>query len=72
MVVHGGISGPKDGDTPVLTDTAVRNAKPREKPHKLSDSGALYLLHQCERLEALADLRGALVPGERSSLRQHP
>jgi integrase len=28
----------------VLTDTAVRNAKPREKPYKLSDSGALYLL----------------------------
>src|SRR6185312_12443761 len=28
----------------MLTDTAVRNAKPREKPYKLSDSGALYLL----------------------------
>lgn len=28
----------------MLTDTAVRNAKPREKPYKLADSGALYLL----------------------------
>jgi integrase len=26
-----------------LTDTAVRNAKPREKPYKLSDAGGLYL-----------------------------
>ena len=27
-----------------LTDTAIRNAKPREKPLKLPDSGGLYLL----------------------------
>lgn len=27
-----------------LTDTAIRNAKPREKEYKLSDSGGLYLL----------------------------
>jgi integrase len=28
----------------VLTDTAIRNAKPREKPYKVSDSQGLYLL----------------------------
>ncbi len=27
-----------------LTDTAVRNAKPKEKPYKLGDSGGLYAL----------------------------
>jgi hypothetical protein len=27
-----------------LSDVAVRNAKPREKEYKLSDSGGLYLL----------------------------
>ncbi|WP_067733537.1 tyrosine-type recombinase/integrase [Novosphingobium naphthalenivorans] len=27
-----------------LTDTAIRNAKPREKDYKLADSGGLYLL----------------------------
>lgn len=27
-----------------LTDTAIRNAKPRDKQYKLSDSGGLYLL----------------------------
>jgi hypothetical protein len=27
-----------------LTDTAARNAKPREKEYKLADSGGLYLL----------------------------
>jgi hypothetical protein len=26
-----------------LTDVAVRNAKPRERPYKLADSGGLYL-----------------------------
>jgi len=26
-----------------LTDTAARNAKPREKPYKLSDAHGLYL-----------------------------
>jgi integrase len=29
-----------------LTDTAVRSAKPRQKPYKLSDSGGLFLLMQ--------------------------
>lgn len=28
----------------MLTDTAVRQAKPKDKPYKLSDSGGLYLL----------------------------
>ena len=28
----------------MLTDTAIRNAKPREKPYKVSDSQGLYLL----------------------------
>jgi hypothetical protein len=28
----------------VLTDTAVRNAKPKDKPYKVSDSQNLYLL----------------------------
>ncbi|WP_206240665.1 tyrosine-type recombinase/integrase [Novosphingobium terrae] len=28
----------------VLTDTAIRNAKPKEKPYKVSDSQGLYLL----------------------------
>ena len=27
-----------------LTDTVVRNAKPKEKPYKLFDGGGLYLL----------------------------
>lgn len=27
-----------------LSDTAVRNAKPQDKPHKLADAGGLYLL----------------------------
>jgi len=27
-----------------LTDTAIRNAKPREKPYKLTDGGGLYVL----------------------------
>lgn len=29
-----------------LTDTAIRNAKPREKPYKMGDSGGLFLLVQ--------------------------
>lgn len=29
-----------------LTDTAIRNAKPREKPYKLGDAGGLFLLVQ--------------------------
>ncbi len=28
----------------MLTDTAVRNAKPREKPYKLTDGGGLYVI----------------------------
>ncbi len=28
----------------MLTDTAARNAKPKDKPYKISDSGGLYLL----------------------------
>lgn len=28
----------------MLTDTAIRNAKPKEKPYKVADSGGLYLL----------------------------
>ena len=28
----------------MLTDTALRNAKPRERPYKLGDSRGLYLL----------------------------
>jgi hypothetical protein len=27
----------------MLTDTAIRNAKPREKPYKLGGGGGLYL-----------------------------
>lgn len=27
-----------------LTDTAIRNAKPLDKPYKLSDAQGLYLL----------------------------
>src|SRR3546814_69595 len=27
-----------------LTDTAIRKAKPKDKPYKVSDSGGLYLL----------------------------
>jgi len=29
-----------------LTDTAIRNAKPKDKPFKLGDSGSLFLLAQ--------------------------
>jgi len=32
------------GVTVMLTDTAIRNAKPRELPYKLGDSRGLYLL----------------------------
>lgn len=28
----------------VLTDTAIRNAKPADKPYKVTDSQGLYLL----------------------------
>ncbi|MDR0717072.1 MAG: Arm DNA-binding domain-containing protein, partial [Azoarcus sp.] len=29
---------------PALTDTAIRTARPTDKPRKLSDTGGLYLL----------------------------
>ncbi len=29
-----------------LTDTAIRNAKPKDKPYKLGDAGGLFLLVQ--------------------------
>jgi Arm domain-containing DNA-binding protein len=35
----------------MLTDTAIRNAKPRERPYKLSDSRGLYLLVTPQRGE---------------------
>ena len=37
---------PSQGDEMALTDTAVKNAKPRDKPsgYKMSDSGGMYLL----------------------------
>jgi integrase len=33
----------KSGDAPMLTDTAIRKAKPAEKPQRLFDGGGLYL-----------------------------
>ena len=45
-----------------LSDTAVRNAKPRTKPFKLSDGGGLHLL---ARLQAF---RRAPAPVERRVL----
>jgi hypothetical protein len=30
----------------MLTDIAIRNAKPKEKPYKLYDSGGLFILIQ--------------------------
>src|SRR3546814_4438660 len=40
-----GANGPgRQGDGPMaLTDTAIRNAKPRAKPYKLADGAGLYL-----------------------------
>ena len=36
---------PTEGVTDMpLTDTAIRNAKPEEKPVKIADGGGLYLL----------------------------
>jgi len=32
--------------TMALTDTAIKNAKPKDKPYKMGDSGGLYLLVQ--------------------------
>jgi len=36
----------------MLTDTAIRNAKPREKPYKLSGGGGLYLLSSTHQAPA--------------------
>lgn len=42
---QGALQGPAEARPPtMLTDTAIRNAKPREKPYKVSDSQGLYLL----------------------------
>lgn len=30
--------------TMALTDTAIKNAKPKDKPYKMGDSGGLFLL----------------------------
>src|SRR5512139_3047577 len=36
---------PPDGDTPMaLSDTACKNAKPKEKPYKLADEKGMFLL----------------------------
>ena len=37
-----------------LTDTAIRNAKPGDKPRKLADGGGLHLLIQPERRQMVA------------------
>jgi len=37
---------PHKDDTNMLNDTRVRNAKPSDRPIKLSDSGGLHLLIQ--------------------------
>ena len=34
---------PPDEDAPMLTDTAIRKAKPADKPQRMFDSGGLYL-----------------------------
>lgn len=40
----GGITALTEGNAPMpLKDTQIRNAKPKEKPYKLSDSGGLYV-----------------------------
>jgi hypothetical protein len=36
----------KGGPQMALTDTSIRNAKSKEKPYKLGDSGGLFLLVQ--------------------------
>lgn len=41
-----GIGQSQEGDTVMLTDTAVKAAKPRPKPYKATDGGGLYLLVQ--------------------------
>lgn len=37
-----------------LTDVAIRNAKPREKPYKMGDALGLFLLVQSTGGQALA------------------
>ncbi|SER75437.1 protein of unknown function [Sphingobium sp. YR768] len=32
--------------TMALTDTAIKNAKPKDKPYKMGDAGGLFLLVQ--------------------------
>jgi hypothetical protein len=39
----------------MLTDTAIKNAKPADKPRKLADEKGLYLLLNSGRGKALAD-----------------
>src|SRR3546814_7084508 len=45
-LISGGLSKAPDlrGPQMALTDTAIRKAKPKDKPYKVSDSGGLYLL----------------------------
>ncbi|MEW8383989.1 MAG: Arm DNA-binding domain-containing protein, partial [Candidatus Thiodiazotropha taylori] len=38
------IAVPPVGEGMALTDTAVRNTKPKDKSHKLFDGGGLFLL----------------------------
>ena len=43
---HGGTRKPLHGTYPqdaMLTDTAIRNARPKAKPYKLTDERGLYL-----------------------------
>src|SRR5210317_1029802 len=43
--IFSGISNYRNGDTVMsLTDTAIRNAKPKDKPYKMTDGRGLYLL----------------------------
>ncbi len=41
-----------------LTDTAIRNAKPKEKPYKVTDAQGLYLLVNPTRVYIVADNDG--------------
>lgn len=43
--MFGGIGAIPPADAPIpLTGTAIRNAKPYDRPYKLADGGGLYLL----------------------------
>ncbi len=46
MIFWGLLLGYKFQDAPTvsLTDTAIKNAKPKERPYKLADGGGLYVL----------------------------